>query len=75
MSPFVRFMTSPLGRIVRIVAGIALLAYGLLVLGGIAGAIVAVVGLVPLLAGVFDFCVFAPLFGSPLSGRKIRSAE
>jgi hypothetical protein len=32
----------------------------------------AVVGLVPLVAGLFDFCVFAPLFGAPMSGPKIR---
>jgi hypothetical protein len=35
--------------------------------------IVAIVGLVPLAAGVFDFCVFAPLFGNPMSGPKIRA--
>jgi hypothetical protein len=29
---------------------------------GVSGILVAVVGLVPLLAGLFDFCVFAPLF-------------
>jgi hypothetical protein len=57
----------------RIVAGIALVAVGLLVMNGIGGIIVAVVGLVPLLAGLFDFCVFAPLFSAPLSGPQIRA--
>jgi len=37
--------------------------------------IVAVIGAVPLLAGLFDFCVFAPLFGAPLSGPAIRAAK
>jgi hypothetical protein len=73
MNPFVKFMASTTGRIVRIVAGLALIGWGLLGLGGTTGLIVAIVGLVPLAAGVFDFCVFAPLFGNPLSGRKIRS--
>jgi hypothetical protein len=73
MNPFVKFMASTAGRIVRIVAGIALIAVGLLVIGGTGGIIVAVVGAVPLLAGLFDFCVFAPLFGAPLSGPKIRA--
>jgi len=73
MNPFVKFMASTTGRIVRIVAGLALIAWGLLGLGGTTGTIVAVVGLAPLAAGVFDFCVFAPLFGNPLSGRKIRA--
>jgi hypothetical protein len=75
MNPFIRFMASTTGRMVRIVAGIALIAWGLWGLGGTTGIIVAVVGAVPLLAGVFDFCVFAPLFGNPLSGPKIRAGK
>jgi hypothetical protein len=75
MNPFVKFMASPAGRIVRIVAGIALVALGLFVMHGAGGIIVAVVGLVPLVAGLFDFCVFAPLFGAPMSGPKIRAGK
>jgi hypothetical protein len=74
MNPLIKFLASTTGRIVRSVAGILLIALGLLVLGGTAGIIVAIIGLVPLLAGLFDFCVFAPLFGCPLSGPKIRAA-
>lgn len=73
MNPFVRFMASPIGRIVRILAGAGLVAWGLLGLGGITGIVVAVIGLVPLAAGLFDFCVFAPLFGNPFSGPRIRA--
>jgi hypothetical protein len=73
MNPFVKFMASTTGRIVRIAAGLGLIAWGLLGLGGSTGLIVAIVGLVPLAAGVFDFCVFAPLFGNPMSGPKIRA--
>ena len=75
MNPFVTFMSSTTGRIVRVVAGAALIAWGLLGLGGTAGIVVAVAGAVPLLAGLFDFCVFAPLFGAPMSGPKIRAAK
>jgi hypothetical protein len=75
MNPFVKFMASTTGRIVRIVAGVVLIVLGIWVIGGTAGIIVAIVGLVPLLAGVFDFCVFAPLFGAPLSGPKIRAGK
>jgi hypothetical protein len=75
MNPFIKFMASTAGRIVRIVAGAALIAWGLLGLGGTAGIIVVVVGAVPLLAGLLDFCIFAPLFGAPLSGSKIRAAK
>ena len=75
MNPFVAWMASTAGRITRVVAGIVLVLWGLLGLTGTAGIIVAVVGLVPLLAGLFDFCVFAPLFGAPVSGPKIRAGK
>ena len=75
MNPFIKFMVSTAGRIVRILAGAALIAWGLLGLGGATGVVVAVVGAVPLLAGLFDFCIFAPLFCAPLSGAQIRAAK
>jgi hypothetical protein len=75
MNPFVKFMASSSGRITRIIAGLALVLGGRFGLGGTAGTILAVVGLVPLIAGLFDFCVFAPLFGAPLSGPKIRAVR
>lgn len=79
MKGFVTFMASTAGRLVRIVAGIVLILVGLFVLGGTggntAGIVVAVIGLVPLLAGLFDVCLFAPLFGYPLSGSKIRAGK
>ena len=50
-----------------------LILIGLLVVKDTGGLILAVVGVVPLAAGVFDFCVFAPLFGQPLSGPAIRA--
>jgi hypothetical protein len=73
MNPFVKFMASPAGRITRIIAGIILVALGLLVVHGTGGIVLIVVGLLPLVAGLFDFCVFSPLFGAPLSGKKIRA--
>jgi len=75
MNPFVKFMASTTGRILRIVAGLALILWGIMGLGGTVGIIVAVVGAVPLLAGIFDFCIFAPLFGAPLNGTKIRAED
>jgi hypothetical protein len=74
MNPFVKFMASPAGRITRVVAGIVLVALGIF-MHNIGGIIVAIVGLVPLVAGLFDFCVFAPLFGAPMSGPKIRAGK
>ena len=75
MNPFVSFMASTAGRIIRVAAGIALLLWGLMGIQGTAGIIVAVIGVVPLVAGLFDFCVFAPLFGNPMSGPKIRAGK
>ncbi len=71
----INFLASGWGRIVRIVAGLALIGLGLLSVGGTTGIILAVIGLVPLVAGIFDFCVFAPLFGASFSGKAIRSPE
>jgi hypothetical protein len=51
----------------RIVAGNVLVLAGA-VIGG-AGWILAIVGLVPLLAGAF-VCVFAPLFRMPFAGAR-----
>lgn len=74
MNPFVAFMASTAGRAARIAAGAALIAWGLFGLTGTTGTLV-VVGAVPLVAGLADVCLFAPLFGCPLSGRKIRAAR
>ncbi len=75
MNPIIRFLASGTGRVVRVVAGLALVALGLYAVHGIGGIILIVVGLVPLVAGLFDFCVFAPLFGAPLSGPQIRAGK
>jgi hypothetical protein len=75
MSAFIRFMASPAGRILRIVAGSAIIAWGLMMIGGTNGKILAAVGLLPILTGVFNICVVGPLFGKPLSGSKARAAN
>jgi len=74
-NPFCTFMASMAGRIIRIVVGIILIVWGLFGLHGALGIVVAVVGAVPLLAGLFDVCIFAPLFGCPLSGPKTRTGK
>ncbi|HTP00567.1 MAG TPA: DUF2892 domain-containing protein [Anaerolineales bacterium] len=75
MNPLISFLASGNGRIVRILAGLALVAWGLLSLHGAVGLVIALVGMVPFLAGIFDFCIFAPLFRMPLSGSKIRAGK
>ncbi len=66
------FLASTAGRAVRVVAGLLLIGLGLLVVGGWRGWVMFAVGLVPLLAGAFDVCVFAPLFGKPFVGGRLR---
>ena len=75
MNPIVSFLASPAGRATRILAGIVLIVWGLMGLTGVTGVVVAVIGALPLVAGVFDFCIFAPLFGAPLSGARIRAGK
>jgi hypothetical protein len=74
---FAAFMSSPTGRIVRVIAGLALIGVGLSLVifsaNVMLGVVLAVVGLVPLLAGALDVCVFAPVFGAPLRGAKVRT--
>ncbi len=70
---FAKFMSSGVGRGVRIIVGLALIALGLFTVGGTGGIILAMVGAVPLLAGVLDVCLFAPLFGGPLKGAEARA--
>jgi hypothetical protein len=74
MKAVFRFLASSAGRVVRALAGLILVVVGIAVVGGTAGWILAIVGLVPLLAGVFDRCVFAPLFGLPFAGPGLRKA-
>lgn len=65
---FAKMMATPAGRLIRIIAGIALTLAGLLAVEGTGGLILAVMGMLPILAGVFNFCAIAPIIGAPFSG-------
>lgn len=66
---FIKFMVSTAGRWTRGIAGAALL------IAGINTNIIwlAVIGAVVTAAGLFDFCIFAPLFKLSFSGKKTRA--
>lgn len=66
-----RFMATSAGRALRVVAGLALIVIGLAI-GGIGGVVLAVVGLVPLAAGVFNVCLIAPLIKAPFNGKAVQ---
>lgn len=63
-------MASTTGRLLRIIVGAALVIAGLM-MQSTGGYIMAVVGLLPLAAGVFDWCIFAPLLRIPFTGKAI----
>lgn len=69
---FLNFMSSTAGRVARVVAGLALIVVGVAL--GDGWVALAIVGLVPLAAGAFDFCLFAPLGKMPLAGKAFREA-
>jgi len=71
MDSLIHFLASMNGRVLRAIAGIVLIVIGWAV-GGTAGWIIGLIGLVPLAAGVFDFCLLAPLMGHSFWGRDIR---
>ena len=69
---FARFMNSPFGRLARIIVGLALVGWGYALSGGTTGIVLMIIGLVPLVAGLFDLCIISPLLGGPLSGDRLR---
>ena len=69
---FVKFMTSGMGRGARIVLGIVILSVGLLVVQGTHGLIMAVVALIPIAGGVFDYCLVGAALGYPFWGAEAR---
>jgi hypothetical protein len=74
-NPFACFMARPAGRLLRIVAGLALIGWGWTMRGTTTGTVLMVVGIVPILAGVLNFCLIAPLIGAPFSGRGALEEE
>jgi len=73
MNSIFGFLAGQAGRITRIVAGLVLIVLGFWLLQGVWQWVLVIVGLAPLAAGLFDFCLFAPLFGLPFMGEALRS--
>ncbi len=69
---FASFMAGPFGRGLRIVIGLAMMAWGGSQKTGILGPFVLVAGLAPILAGLFNVCLISPLIGAPFRGREAR---
>jgi hypothetical protein len=65
-------IATPLGRGVRVLLGLILIATGLAFMPQPLGLIVAMVGLVPVAAGFLNWCLVGPLLGAPLRGGAAR---
>lgn len=75
----IRFLRSRLGRVLRIAAGVALIAYGTTHPSQM-GLVLMLVGIVPLVTGIAGICLFEELARvrtrrtrSALGGRHVRS--
>jgi hypothetical protein len=75
MKAFVQFMASPAGRFLRVIAGSALIVWGLFFTGGFNGKLIAGIGLLPILTGAFNICVIAPFLGSLINGSKVKASN
>jgi hypothetical protein len=64
MKGLIDFMQGTLGRVVRVILGLALIYIGLAVVGGTAGIVLAVIGLVPIAMGVWGPCLLGFVFKS-----------
>jgi hypothetical protein len=66
---FVTVMRSSVGRLLRIAMGGLMMWYGLAHMAGTGGVLLAAFGVVPILAGIVNFCLLGPVFGLTLMGR------
>ena len=60
MAQFVRFSNGTWGRLAKVMLGLALIAFGLAVPGGVTGVVLAVVGLVLVGLGISGHCLLEP---------------
>jgi hypothetical protein len=69
MNDFLGFLSSPAGRAMRIAAGYVLVASSLAKSDKFS---LRTLGIVPLAAGLFDWCLLAPLANKPFEGEELR---
>lgn len=72
---FSRFMASSYGRLARVAFGATLILLGAFIIPRPVGIGVALFGLVPIAAGVFNLCPIAPVWGGHFIGAKYCPAK
>ena len=66
MESLISFMNGMWGRVLRVLLGIGLIYVGLVSLGGnTSGIVVAIVGLLPIVMGLWGRCLLEFVFGRP----------
>ena len=65
---FALFMSRPGGRLLRVLVGAGIVATGILF-----APMLCILGAIVLVAGVFDWCLIAPLLRLPIPGSQIRA--
>ena len=74
-NPFVYWMSGNPGRLVRIVAGAALVVFGWYHIREDIGISMLVAGLIVTAAGLLNFCLLAPLFHESFFGYAVRNDD
>jgi len=72
---FVHFMLSMAGRLLRVIAGVIIIWLGLTQLSTPWSFVVAAIGVVPILAGLLNFCLLGPLFDVNFRGQPKDSRQ
>jgi hypothetical protein len=77
MDVLLPFLQSTPGKMLRVVMGLTVVAFGTLVIQDTVGFLVAVIGLIPLFAALSGECLIAPSLGTHLRGtrRHIRNTK
>ncbi len=70
MGAFIAFLESRMGRLIRIVVGMLMIVFGIAFVPGVAGDVVAIIGLFPLFAGLSGVCLIGLPFGYTLTGQR-----
>ncbi len=73
-SGFGQFMAPPAGRVLRVVAGVGMIAAGV-AMDSNGGNALASAAAIPLSAGLFDICWLSPIVGGPFKGADSRAAK
>jgi hypothetical protein len=66
---FAKFMAGPIGRGVRVLAGIIVIALGLFAVQAPLSYVLLALGVVFVAVGVFNVCLIAPIIGAPFNGK------